>query len=163
MLDKIKFKTTVKPSFLRSFLVKGTLLSVLGILALIITSWPLLFGVKYLVFCLAIPCILLGLYPYKKLYQLVTNPEEIILDKESFTYVTTKGEHITLPIRKIHKLVFFEETKHYGIGLMLDKKSKEFLKNNKAQQKWQKRLGTDLYLPYFSRSSYAAIKDYLNS
>lgn len=165
MEDQVKFTTTIKPSYLRNSLVKGTLFAGIGALVLIFHHFfladTLVFVLKLIILLLALECMILGLSPYKRLYQLSIHPEEIIIDLKHLTYLERKKAPVQLPVGQIQRLVFFERRSHYGIGVVLSEKQKKLLLSQRKRKRLEQKLGVDIYLPYFSRKTYEHIKETL--
>ncbi|QVL57507.1 MAG: hypothetical protein KFB93_00065 [Simkaniaceae bacterium] len=128
----------VKTEVKKRLLLKGMLLSILGIFLLIgmgtfakvtvLSVWGLPS------FCVGIFLIGWGLIPYRNLTRLETHPHQILFEKDHLTFISTHGNHVLVPYRNIGEISYVEAGNRYGIRLSLKE-------------------GDPLFLPYFLNDS----------
>lgn len=124
----------INPEIKKRVLLKGMLLSFLGIILLIgmgtfatidtLSTWGILS------FFSALFLIGVGLIPYRNLTRLETHPHQLIFDKDYLTFISTRGNHVIVAYQNIDKISYIQTPTRYGIRLGLKK-------------------GTPLFFPYF--------------
>lgn len=113
----------IKPIIKKRLLIKGTILSFIGITLLIgmgtfapvsmLSSW----GIP--TFFIGIFLIGGGLIPYRKLTRLETCPHQLLLNNNSLTFISTRGNHVVVPYEAVEKVSYIETRNRYGIRLEL--------------------------------------------
>lgn len=127
--------STIQPEIKKRLLIRGMILGFLGIILLIgmgtfatidtLSIW----GIPSF-FC-AIFLIGFGLIPYRNFTRLETHPHQLLFEKESLTFISTRGNHVTVAYKNIDKISYTETKTRYGLRVELKK-------------------GTPLFFPYFS-------------
>lgn len=134
----MRIRSSIKPAMLRQVLFKGTLWALAGLGFLFVCSLFFLEQFGFAIFAFGFFLIVLGLLPYKKLKYLELNPHEILVLEEGLIYSQGK-RRMNIPWNAIEKMDFRDTQNSYGITLHLK--------------------DGNLFLPYFSRSSFEALMD----
>lgn len=134
-------RSSISSEFLKKILIKGTLISGLGMSILVLAGAFLpieslqRWGIW--IFAFAMGCTAWGLIPYKRLQKLQTSPDEIrVTEDHILHYVKNQKEVYRLPLSDIQKVRWIDKPNIYGICLELKSTSKPFL------------------FPYFSKKSF---------
>lgn len=172
MEDRLKLFTTVKQPLVKERLIKGGATATAGGTLLLLTGGFL--PVEYLhnwglvVFIVSLALIAYGWLPYKRLNQLQSKPNLLILDVESLSFEKNGRLSYSVPLRSIARCGHVDGAEDYGICLWLHKPLPEkvhiydrSLNFRRMQRKTRKQHGCDLYIPFFSRRSYMQLADAL--
>ncbi len=142
-------RSTVRPSFLRKVLQRGTCIALLGVGCLLAGGLFLpadllnLWGLP--LWTLGVGLIGAGLIPYRRLKQLELHPFELHLEEEDTLYLIRKGQVLAhLHLYDVSEWEYVENEQTYGIRV--------HFRNEK----------TSLWLPYFSKSAYEKLKNERN-
>lgn len=140
----MKCFSCVHKQFKKEKLIKGTLLSIAGLIPLVLAFLYLPpYYLKLLGFPLVVIAfflITIGLLPFKKLTQLERIPDEIsINDQEELTYLSKRKPVLSFPLSKIQEITYVDKKWIYGIEFKLEKDI--------------------VFLPYFSKASFERIKE----
>ena len=168
--DIIKLRSQITPALKRSKALVGTVLASIGMTTLLFGSLFLsveklsLWGLP--IFVLGFGFISWGLVPYRKINKLEVHPHEIVIkdDKSIRIYLRGKGA-FTLPINSIDKIGYKDSDINYGIGIWLRQPVPEKIivhdrtfNMPQYQLDSKKKFGCDLFLPYFSKSSFEEMR-----
>ena len=127
--------TTIRQTTKKNLLVRGLILATLGSLLLFcmgtFASIGILSSLGFPTFVLSMVLIGWGLIPYRKYVKLETHPHQIYFEKTSLTFVSNRGNQITISYNDISDISFIDSKYKYGILLK------------------RKGSGMDIHLPYF--------------
>ena len=158
MKDNFSIRTSINPQLMKSTLLKGFIIALLGILLLffggiflpvnILKLWgPLIFigGMAF---------VIMGLLPYRKLTQLELKPMTLTAEAGG-EWVLIHGAKKLLSIsdKSISKIEYVNDQKNYGLGIWLNKPIEEKIIIYDPAYKVFRGFGADLFLPYFSKRS----------
>lgn len=163
----IKLRSTIHSELKRFKLIRGTLLGGVGIL------WLAYFG-SFLplqvleiwglpIFFIGLGLILAGLLPYRQLNKLEIHPHEIVFDEANSLNMRLYGKSTwTLPSQAIERMAYISvDRSTYGIAIWLKDSMPEKIIVHDLRFKMcqfleisQRKQGCDLFLPYFSKTSY---------
>jgi len=166
-----KIRSSIKPPLKRAVLFRGTVLGGMGGLLLLMggvfipLSLLKIFGLPLLI--VAIFLITKGLLPYRRLCQMETKPNEIVLLGDDHLKFSMLGKHIlTVPKSSIDEVKYIEKDNDYGIALWLKQTAPEKIvihrqtfEIGKYQQESQKNHGCDLFFPFFNRHAYNTLRE----
>lgn len=171
----LTLRSSVKSSFKKSVLVRGTILAVLGVslwlyggiflsIATLSTwGWPILL--------LGGALIIIGLLPYRKLSRLENKPHEIIVTDLEELYFSLQGTPMfKIALEHIEEMAYLDDDNRYGIGLWVkDPKNKNIivthptLEFNAYLKNCQKQYLCDVFFPYFSKRSFQELEELYKS
>ena len=160
----VTIKTSVKDSVLRYHLFKGTLLSGIGGVLLMISGAfipsPELSEWGISIFILGLGLITVGLLPYRWIWRLELNPCVLSVDEKHLSLFFKNKRLISIPRADIAHMQYFETRHSYGIRLRLKSVNlhKAPLFNRIRLRPYCKELSNgDLLLLYFSERSFAKL------
>lgn len=173
--NKLKFRSSINQALLSKILFWGFLKAAIGLAFLILGGVFLpaaelqMWG--FVLFLIGFGFITWGLYPYKKLLALETNPNEITVDDTEIVYFQKKGKRtFSIPLDAIDHAAFFESDDEYGILIHLvptPKKKVIFFAPSEAGLKlpfgFSKPQDNILFLPYFSKRTFQEVKEIVES
>lgn len=147
MNDTFRIYSTVPSQILKQALMRGTLIASAGGALLLIAGAFLdahvLSVYGFPIFALAILLVTYGLFPYRRLHQLTTFPDELCLTPTQLFY-KRKGEIIMeIPCRWIAAARYHTLEKQPGLEVLLS------MENQKEQ--------TTLFFPYFGERKVLAL------
>lgn len=154
-MDKATFRSTIHPSLKKTILMRGTWLSAIGLL-------PMLLGSIFLnehtlsrwglpIFFLGLGLITLGMIPYRRLTCLEKHPDELVLMADDTLHYYRRGQHpFTIPFTSIETIAYVENAKIYGARVNLKKRGLN------AKQPPLKR---QIFFPYFSKNTVEHMTD----
>lgn len=150
-------RSSIKPSLMRQAVIRGSLLSGTGGLLLLLTGiflpLPLLKLWGFPIFLISIALITWGLWPYRCLKNIESNPNRIIIDENEWMHFSEKGKPIfSLPLNKISKINYMEQKNIYGIAFFL--KDGDPQKNNQKDE-------CDIFLAYFSKIAFNELEAHM--
>jgi hypothetical protein len=171
----ITLRSSIKPELMRSTLFKGTAIASFGALLLILGGsllsvnqlqiWgiPLLAASLYLIRC--------GLLPYRQLSQLELKPYQIVITPDERLLFKTKDEMLfSMGFQTIQSLKYIDGDRTYGIGITLKQPLPEKIRvatqqfdMRQFQERSRKEHDCDLFLPYFTKRSYAELEECLEA
>lgn len=164
----MKFRSSIKPSVLRQTLLKGYFLAGAGILLLILPA--IFMRVKTLTFFgpfsvfLSFLLITIGLLPTRRLKKLEIFPHEIsFLSDAELLFSLKRKPSFILSLNEIENLTYKDFESLYGIAFFLTKDAVIKLVDprfdmTRFQINSKKRYGCDLFLPYFSKTSFESLR-----
>jgi hypothetical protein len=172
--DILKIRSSIKSSLLRLILIRGTIIAGVGALFIFLAAAfltvTLLNTWGFLILCLAVSLIGIGMIPYRKLTRLEKKPYEIIAEDNSKLHFKILGNPaFMIPCVSIQNMKYLEKGNIYGIAIFLKRPLTEKILINeqnfdmrKFQKNSQKKYACDLFLPYFSQRSFNELSEFLN-
>lgn len=117
----------------------------------ILSRWGLIiFGISMLF-------IGMGLIPYRRLQRLELKPDEIRVFEDRTLHYFKKGQEcFALPLADIQSVEWIDKGHIYGIGLRLKKVLPDL---EETINRSQKKVGADLFLPFFSNRAYLELQE----
>lgn len=167
----LKFRSSIKKSFIKKTLFKGIYQALFGCLFILFSGIfiPLNFleWVGGPIFLISILLITIGLYPYQSMKTLENNPHELkIFDDEKCLFSWKRKPMLSFHFNQIEKIAFIDEKTIYGIGINFNLPVSKCLKNMNSEfdietfhKKSKNQYGYDLFLPYFSKNSFTEFND----
>lgn len=167
----LTLRSSIKSSLKKSMILRGSLLSVLGVAlwlyggiflsinTLSTWGWP--------IFLIGGILITIGLLPYRKLTRLENKPHEIVVTDLEELYFSQMGVPLLkISLGNIEEMAFLDDDKRYGIGLWIKKpinKNVQVLHPgidlNTYLKDCQKRYFCDVFFPYFSKRSFQELEE----
>ncbi len=137
----MRVQTRVRPFLLRRALHRMLFIAVPG---------GLMLALGYF-FPFSLCLIAYGGVPYRQLMRLRTQPSELFWDGQTLLYTVRGKPQLLIPGSAIQKLEFREYGSHYGAALWLTPEPKP--------TRLSRRIGCDLFLPYFESHRVDDIRD----
>jgi hypothetical protein len=156
------FYSSVTPYLKHQALKKLLVLAVPGALLLLSSALTVESpSLGFMIFSLSLLMITWGLMPYRKILHLERIPHKLEITQENLTFHMKQKSVFRIPLEEIKEVSFRENLKLYGICLTL--KNLEDLPGEYTRWHLQsKRLGCDLFLPYFRERHSVELKACLN-
>ncbi|MEC7838708.1 MAG: hypothetical protein VX777_01565 [Chlamydiota bacterium] len=168
-VDSIRLFSSVKPTFMRRALIKGSLIAGSGVLLLAycgafippeslqIWGLPVLFAGGTL--------ITMGLLPYRRLRRMESQPSElIVVDGKYIQYINDGKQVYSIPMQSIERYDYVETDTEYGIAVLLkDSPQEKIVVHDRKfdmeshQKKSKEKYGCHIFIPYFSRRAFTRI------
>jgi len=156
----IKIRTSIDPVLKKNTLIKGTAVAALGVFILVgcalflpavqLKNWG------FWIFLFSGTLMALGLIPYRKLCLLEINPNELILNKGSLSFIQKGKLLFEIPNSFIDHLSFAQKKDACGLTVQLKKNLPEKIRLTK-QHLSKKDLVSfengELFFPYFSQKT----------
>lgn len=168
-IEILRVRSSITSALKQLILLRGTAFAALG--GAIILYCGAFLSVKTLsmwglaALLLGLILIALGLIPYRKLSRLEVNPYEIVVDDNFCLFFLSKKKPLfALAMKDIEKMEYVDGKKRYGIALCM-KKSHQTIHPLHSfdveafQRSSKKMMSCDLFLPYFSKRSYAELQE----
>lgn len=171
--DEYKIRSSVQPQLVQNILLRGTLLGALGAFLLIFCSIfipeELLAKVGLPLFFISFGIITLGLLPYRKLKKLELRPHEIVIHSgKEFIFAWQGAPCFTIPFDCVECIKSISSGSYYGIAIKIRRLSKEKITVlngsfdlNSYVDKCRKKYSCDIFLPYFTQSSFQAFEEFI--
>lgn len=172
MHDHIVVRSQVSKELLQTSLLRGSLIALPGILAILCAGiWLPLFQMSTWggpIVLAGFVCIALGLKPYTNLSRLLMHPHELKLDKKTIEFFPKGCKFFELPLASIDKMEYLESKSMYGIAVHLKHPLPEklyILDNSLNIEAFRKdslkRFACDLFFPYFKKKNFEKLKEAL--
>lgn len=150
----MKLYTTIYPHFIKQALKRGIALASIGIFILLWGSFQntqFLTNYGFFIISFALLFIAWGLIPYKRLNQLATTPDHLIIEQNRLEFLPQgkQEKKVIIAFQSIERIKYFENSTLYGIGINFKKK---------GPKKWLKAFDCDFFIPYFSKRSFEDLK-----
>lgn len=162
----MKIMTSIPPKVLKEQLFRGSLLSFIGLCSIFGAYFSLnekeLACYGWILFLAGMSAIAYGMIPFRKLTRLQIFPYYLQITTTHLIYF--KGEKPLLEIPKIDllKITYRQEGDKNGIGVSLRKRDKIHIYDYKESKTvFRKASNVDLFFPYFSRTSFDQLLNYL--
>lgn len=170
----LTLRSSIKSGLARSALVRGTILAGVGVLLLLWggtwMSQEALSHFGTFIFLGGVLLIGFGMRPYRKLTKLELQPYEVRLGEHALLFVKSGQPLFDLPLALLDKVDYFEREQLYGISVSLKKTCEERIAVKDPHfdmggylQKCQRRYGSDLFFPYFTKRSYQKLCEHMLS
>lgn len=169
MNDKESFtiRSSIKPQLMKSTLLKGFFIALLGILLLFFGG---IFLPEHLLqiwgpplFLAGVGLVIFGLLPFKKLTRLELKPMVLTAENGELVLLNNKKPVLMIPESSILNIEFVEDNKGYGIGIWFRQPVEKKIIIHDPKYKVKGAFNADLFLPYFSRRSVNELKEWLKS
>lgn len=170
----LKLRSSIKPSLKKSVILRGSLLSALGVALWLFSG--IFFSITTLstwgwpIFLIGGILITIGLLPYRKLSRLENNPHEIVITDLDELYFSMGTPIFKIHLEKIEEMAFLDDEKRYGIGIWIKKPIDKnvivlhpTLDFNAYLADCQKRYFCDIFFPYFSKRSFQELEEVYKS
>lgn len=171
----LKLRSSIKPSYMRFVLIRGTILAALGAIILLYGALYLpvsnlsVYGLPLL--CIAGIFITIGLRPYRRLCKLEKQPHELIATGEQGLNIAFNGKAtMYIPLNSIKTIDYIEIGRQYGIGIDLEKPVPEkiIVKDgdfdiDRFEERSQENYQSDIFIPFFSERSFRQLTEFLES
>lgn len=171
----LTLRSSIKPSLKKSKLIRGTLLSLIGVslwfygglflstATLTIFGWPILIIGGILIAG--------GLIPYRKLVRLENKPNELtVTDLEELYFSMQEVPMFKIALENVEEMAFLDDDRRYGIGVWIKHpKSKNVivlhpsLELNAYLRDCQKYYFCDLFFPFFTKRSFQELEEIYKS
>lgn len=166
--DTIKVRSSIKSTLMRSIIMRGTFLAILGAAILLYAGVFLsldalsILGLPLLLFSGGL--LTLGLLPYRKLTSLEKKPDELVMDHSNLSYFLRGKPTLTIPRTIVEKYSYIDRGNTYGIGVWLKHPAPEkiIVRNSQFDAGWfeqasRTKYGCDLFFPYFTERAMQAL------
>lgn len=147
------------PSIKKNVLTKGTCIAFIGAFVIVLSSFLPIEYLKHLgfpLFAFSLWIIKKGLSPYKILQKKELICDQLILNNGTLSYTIGRKPILTVSKKDIKSINYFENSKEYGIVLILKKGNIEIFDNAlslKKIQKQGKKRNADLFFPFFPKET----------
>ena len=161
----VKLRSSIKSSYKRYVLFRGTLIAVIGALLIVMSGIYLpvqemrIWGLPALV--VGVGLIALGLLPYRRLSRLEDKPNEIILLDKEFQFFTKGKKVFTIPYASIDKIDHMDNRCCYGIALWIKKSPEQKVIVHDKKASFSKKQNGDIFLPNFTERSYEILREHV--
>jgi len=173
--DVLPLRSSVRPSFVKKSLFRGTSIASLGLL-------PLFYGALFLdtealslwglpLFFLSFGMIAYGMLPFKQLIDLQQNPDQLILHADNQIVYHQKGSAaLTIPLSAMEQVKYLEMRTIYGVAIWLkDAPTERIIVHSPTFNFARTRTRSlcqyrcDLFLPYFTRQTFNELTQMIDS
>lgn len=162
-------RSSIQPKLLQFTLWRGTCLACAGALLLNISAifFPsnILKYWGFPIFLLSIFFVALGLIPYLRLRKLENSPNTLIINNGEYLFFSTSEKPLfSIPLTAIEECIFIKKKHLYGIKIRLNNPLKKRIITyspfdfNPYIRVSQKNNECNLFLPYFTKRSFDALK-----
>lgn len=171
--DHLLIRTTIKSNLKRKVLFRGSLISILGAIAILTGGFIskgllMIWGIP--LYIVGILFIAIGLIPHRKLQQLENNPNEININEELLFTFRSRGKPVfSTPVIAFKRFEYFEKDLDYGIRAWFDQPPTHDIviydsdfNLEKLHKKAIKHYGCDLFFPYFSQRSHRELAEFIH-
>lgn len=158
-------RTTISSQLMKRTLFMGFFIAFIGILGLLLGGVFLSLSTLQIwgwtLFLLSLGFITWGLLPYRRLSRLQLKPNEFsLVDLDHVAFYAKGNKIMTIPLRSIGRLSYISHSTLYGVAFWLKPKPASPLivhqnpQEVQALQQKGRRLGADLFFPYFNQRAY---------
>ncbi len=167
-MDTLTIRTKITAQLLKQKLFQGSIFSAIGALLILICGTYLPSSIMspfgFIIICLALFCIAVGMIPYRRLSKLQLSPHKLLITERDCTVENDKSALYSIPLISINTVQFIQKGSVYGIALTFHKPIREKICVHspqfdiaKLQSEAHRRFDCDLFLAFYPKEACAEL------